>query len=137
MTFDEIPLKMLKLGVDRAWLARQCDYKAGTLAAILAPNGNLSHKTEKALRRIWEALEREEIRQKRPAVQESVCQIVVRPDVEEFTKWNKAALSKKKTVEDWAIDALNKAAAQGIYTLNDEPPSMVAEDQTPYRTKKK
>jgi len=135
MTFDEVPLKMIKLGVDRAWLARQCDYTTDSLRQILAPNGK--GKTAKALRRIWEALEREEIRQKRPAVQEAVCQIVVRPDVEEFTKWNKAALSKKKTVEDWAIDALNKAAAQGIYALNDEPPSMVAEDQTPYRTKKK
>ena len=136
MTFDEIPLKMMQLGVDRAWLAQQCDYKPGTLAAILAPNGSQSNKTDKALRRIWEALEREELRQKRPAVQEAVCQIVVRPEVADFTRWNKAALSKQKTVEDWAIEALNKAAAQGIYTQVDAPISKVATDETPYKVKR-
>lgn len=64
MTFEKIPLRMLKLGVDRAWLALQCDYSASHIAKILAPNGDIKAKTDKALRRIWESLDREEVRQK-------------------------------------------------------------------------
>lgn len=121
MNFDEIPIRMLKLGVDRAWLAEQCDYTAGSLARILAPNGDPKAKTDKALRRIWEALDREEQRQKRPLAPESICQIVVRPSVDKFTEWNKAALNEKITIEQWAIQALNKAAESGGYTIPDAP----------------
>lgn len=110
MTFDEIPIRMMQLGVDRAWLAQQCDYKLGTLAAILAPNGNLSHKTDKALRRIWEALDREEERRKKPSITDEKCAIVIRAAVEEFEHWNKVSMGKGQTIEQWAMEQLNLAA---------------------------
>lgn len=140
MTFDEIPMRMMKLGVDRAWLAAQCDYKPGTLAAILAPNGNQGHKTDKALRRIWEALDREEERQKKPTVSEDKCAIIVRPTVDELTEWNTASLSQHLTIEQWAIQQLNRAA-KARYSYADLPAGTdslrVAEDEKPYKMKGK
>jgi Peptidase S24-like len=112
MSFDEIPLRMMKLGVDRAWLALHCDYKLGTLAAILAPNGNLSHKTDKALRRIEEALDREEARQQNPVTPLELHQIVLRPTDDEFNNWNRQANKENMIVKDWCMQTLNEAAAK-------------------------
>lgn len=129
MTFEEIPIRMMQLGVDRAWLAAQCDYSMSTLANALARNG--TNKTDKALRRIWDALDREEDRQKNPVTPAAYCQVVVRPDVDQFTKWNEAALEKKLTVEAWCIEALNNAAREG-YFLDDEPTLRTGIDEPDY-----
>lgn len=139
MTFDEIPMRMMKLGVDRAWLADQCDYSLGSLARILAPNGDPKAKNDKALRRIWEALDREEERQKKPTVSEDKCAIVVRPTVDELTDWNTASLSQHLTIEQWAIQQLNRAAKAG-YSYADLPPMeslRVAEDEKAFNVKRK
>jgi hypothetical protein len=128
MTFEEIPLRMIQLGVDRPWLAEQCDYKPGTLAAILAPNGNKGHKTDKSLRRIWEALDREELRQKsaiyRPAPLTNT--VTLTPTQAQFDRWMKAAYQKHDSFDDWA--------KEGLDLLADEHRSLrVASDETPYK----
>lgn len=129
MTFNEIPLRMMKLAVDRTWLANQCDYKPGTLAAILAPNGNKGHKTEKALRRIWEALDREETRQTSPTTATSAkCQLVIHADYQAFTKWNEAALDEQQTMEQWIICRLNIAAATRALLTTAENEKPAADD---------
>jgi hypothetical protein len=112
MTFEEIPQRMMKLGVDRAWLAKECDYSAGSLAAILAPNGNQKSKTDKALRRIWEALDREEARRSAPvrATMERQ-QLVLRPTDDEFEDWNRAAITTQETLMEWSMRSLNEQAA--------------------------
>jgi hypothetical protein len=128
MTFDEIPLRMMQLGVDRVWLAQQCDYSPGSLAAILAPNGNQKSKTEKALRRIWEALDREELRQKsaiyRPAPLTNT--VTLTPTQAQFDRWMKAAYQKHDSFDNWA--------KEGLDLLADEHRSLrVASDETPYK----
>lgn len=110
-SFDQIPIRMLQLGVDRQWLADQCDYTRGTLAAILAPNGSPKFKTNKALRRMWEALDREQERQEskkvRPIFERQ--QLVLRPTDEEYARWSEAQrLGGQPTLAKWALDSLNR-----------------------------
>ncbi len=96
----------------RAWLCEQCDYKPGSLAQILAPNGSLKFKTDKALRRIWEALDREEARQlaeKNAPEPTPLSNLVIRVDTEEFDNWCRAALSHEQIVSDWAVGAIRVA----------------------------
>lgn len=132
MKFEDIPIRMMQLGVDRAWLAEQCDYKPGTLAAILAPNGNKGHKTDKALRRIWEALDREEERQKavhfKPATLTNT--VTLTPTVEQFDRWMRAAYRNHDTFDEWAKQGLDRLAEA-------EPSLRAAEEPTEYKPKKK
>lgn len=132
MTFDDIPIRMMQLGVDRAWLAEQCDYKPGTLAAILAPNGNKGHKTDKALRRIWEALDREEQRQKQAVYKPASLTntVTLTPTVAQFDRWMRAAYRNHDSFDEWA--------KEGLDALADEHASLrVASEETPYRVEKK
>jgi len=110
MTFDAIPIRMLQLGVDRDWLCRECDYSSSTLASVLAPKG--SNKTNKALRRIWEALDREEARQlaeKNAPEPPTLSNLVIRVETEEFDEWCRAALSRQQIISEWAVDAIRSA----------------------------
>ena len=134
MKFEDIQVRMLQLGVDREWLAKECDYTPGSLARILAPKGDPKAKTQKALRRIWEALDREEERQKKPTISEEKCAIIVRPNTEEFTLWNKASMKQHLTIEEWALEQLNLAAKN---KAKDFPVIYAAEDQTTYKAQKK
>ena len=109
-SFEQIPIRMLQLGVDRPWLAEQCDYTPDSLRQILAPNGK--GKTNKALRRIWEALDREESRQSaaktNPPFERQ--QLVLRPTDAEYEQWCRAANGKPTNL--WAIEMLNEAASR-------------------------
>jgi hypothetical protein len=111
MTFEEIPIRMMQLGVDRAWLAAQTDYKLPHIGNILAPNGAPKNKTDKALRRIWEALDREEERQQKPAVSMERQQLVLRPTDAEYNLWNRAANKAGETMLDWTVRTLTQQAA--------------------------
>jgi len=130
MNFDEIPFRMAKLGVDRTWLAKQCDYSMSTLANALAPNG--TNKTEKALRRIWEALDREEARQQSPVAPLEMHQLVMRPTDEQFDSWNREANAHGMLIKDWCIEALNAAA----HELARHPIARIAEDPKDYGSDK-
>ena len=131
MKFEDIPIRMLQLGVDRTWLAEQCDYTKGSLARILAPNGDPKAKTDKALRRIWEALDREEERQKaehfKPATLTNT--VTLTPTVEQFDRWMKAAYRHHDSFDAWAKAGLDRLAEQ-------EPSLKVAEDEPNYKSKK-
>lgn len=106
MTFAEIPIRMLQLGVDRQWLCKECDYSSSTLAGLLAPKG--SNKNDKALRRIWEALDREDARQKTPVAAFERQQLVLRPNEHEYRIWSAAQRkSGASTLADWAVTSLN------------------------------
>jgi SOS-response transcriptional repressor LexA len=115
MTFEQIPIRMLQLGVDRAWLANACDYSLSTLGNAIAPNG--SNKTDKALRRIWEALDREEERQKGLSTSNEKVpfRVVLEPDKERFDRWMQAVYSKPgRTFDDWATTGLDALADQEL-----------------------
>lgn len=119
MTFEEIPLRMMKLSVTRKWLCEQCDYTPSTLASILAPKG--TNKTEKALRRIWEALDREEERQGQAAAKPpyELQQLVLRPDDAHFELWNEVSRKAGMNIREWAVAALTRNAK------NHTPPASV------------
>lgn len=117
MTFTEIPARMAALGVNREWLAQQCDYSERTVASILAPNGNPANKTDKALRRIWEALDREEERQKKPKELPETAAFLIRPTHEEFPLWNQASAEQRMTLEQWAIQGLNQYSEEFLDEL--------------------
>lgn len=134
MTFDQIPIRMLQLGVDRKWLADACDYKPGSIASILAPKGNPSHKTDKALRRIWEALDREEERQKNANRAPAALghRVVIEPTEAQFDRWMSAAYSRPgRTFDQWAKEGLTALADS---ELADRQLRAVAEDPAEYRT---
>lgn len=135
MNFDDIPLRMAKLGVDRAWLAKQCDYSASTLANALAPKG--TNKTEKALRRIWEALDREEERQCQNDVIEGFFSLSFTP--QQFAEVDAAsrrvdAQSIKQYCHDCVMvrtrEIMNREKNEDCNTS-----SLVAEDTPEYGTK--
>lgn len=133
-SFDQIQIRMLKLGVDRPWLADQCDYSPQHLANILAPNGDAKSKTKKALRRIWEALDREELRQSaEAAVPElpAISSLVIRVAAEEFDDWNRAAMAKGKLVSEWAIDSIRDAyAEQNVLKVASPDPSYPSQEES-------
>ena len=126
MNFDKIPERMIKLGVNRAWLADQCDYTPDSLRQILAPNGK--GKTDKALRRIWEALDREEQRQKVAlGISELLpFRVVLEPDQARFDRWMQAAhLKPGQTFSEWAMKGLDALADQDIDTERNSEPVFV------------
>lgn len=148
MTFEQIPIRMLQLGVDRDWLAKQCDYSLRTMAAILAPNASPANKTDKALRRIWEALDREEQRQKQAIYKPAPLTntVTLTPTVEQFDRWMRAAYRNHDSFDEWAKAGLDAIADETLTAkkqinyltaVEDQPTSKVAEDETPYKTKKK
>ena len=115
MTFEEIPLRMHKLGVDRAWLATACRYSKSTLANTLSKNG--SNRNERALSTIWEALDREEARlaalASNPPFERQ--QLVLRPTDREYSAWCREAAGTP--LQEWAVRALNEAARRYLATL--------------------
>jgi hypothetical protein len=135
MTFDEISIRMLQLGVDRDWIAANCDYSKSHLANMLAPNGSTKHKTDKALRRIWEALDREEERQKNahriPAPLGH--RVVIEPTDQQFDRWMRAAYSQPgRTFDQWAKDGLEEKAERELPILMAERTLRVAEPPADY-----
>lgn len=126
MRFEEIPIRMLQLGVNRAWLSRECDYSLAHVGNILA-RADTKSKTPKALRRIWEALDREEARQQLPVIHFERHQVVLRPSDEEYRVWSEAQRKGgQPTLIDWATDTLNAATTE-ITASNLEGPTTLAD----------
>jgi len=122
MTFDEVPIRMMQLGVDRPWLCKECDYTPSTLANILAPKG--SAKNDKALRRIWEALDREETRQRAAVatVKPLAHRVMLEPTGEQFDRWMQAVYSHPgRNFDAWAKFGLDQLADQELGELVKPP----------------
>jgi hypothetical protein len=133
---------MLQLGVDRDWLAETCDYKRAHVGNILAPNGDPKAKNDKALRRIWEALDREEKRQEEARASAATPvypmperqQLVLRPTEDEYEAWSSAQLATgSPTLRDWAVDTLNETSAR-LASLTGPAALKVAETPPSYGT---
>jgi len=133
MTFEEIPIRMLQLGISRQWLAGACDYSSSTLASIIAPKG--TNRTDKALRRVWEVLDREEERQKAalraPGPLTNI--VTLTPSVAQFDRWMKAAYATHDSFDAWAKEGLDRRAEE---ELGNASHLRVAEDK-PSMTQKK
>ena len=117
MTFEEIPIRMLQLGVDRPWLAQECDYSQSTIANFLAPNGDPKSKTQKALRRIWEALDREEERQKSAVMLPAPLghRVFLEPTEEQFDTWMQAVYQQPgRSFDQWSKKGLDALAAEEL-----------------------
>lgn len=122
MTFEEIPSRMRALGVDREWLMRECRYSKSTLASTLAPKG--TNRNERALKTIWEALDREEDRQKTPAIPEPLRQpLILEPTPVQFDRWTSAFKhSPYPTFSEWAKAGLDAMAEEEFrLRVADEP----------------
>lgn len=118
MTFEEIPIRMLQLGVDRSWLCQECDYTPDSMRQILAPKG--TNKTDKALRRIWEALDREEARQKSAVMLPAPLghRVFIEPSAEQFDNWMQAVYQQPgRTFDTWAKDGLDALATEELGKL--------------------
>ena len=115
MTFEEIPIRMLQLGVDRPWLCQECRYSKSTLANILAPNG--SNRNDRALETIWEALDREEERQKSAVMLPAPLghRVFIEPTEEQFDHWMEAVYHQPgRTFDQWARTGLDGLAAEEL-----------------------
>ena len=121
MNFDEIPLRMAKLGVDRIWLMKECRYSKSTLANILAPKG--SNKNERALETIWNALDREEERQEKPVLPAPLGhRVFIEPTGQQFDRWMQAAYSRPgRNFDQWVKTGLDSLAAEELANLSSAP----------------
>ena len=111
--FDEIDNRLDALGKDRAWLAAAAGRKPSSIGDALAPNAKPSKRSALLQKAITEAIEREEERQRATIVQPQIQlpdRISVEATLEERRSWERAALAKRLTTEEWAIAALNEAA---------------------------
>jgi PAS domain-containing protein len=134
MTFSDITIRLKQLGLDRKWLAEQCHYSLSHVSNALAPKGNESSKSETTLKRMWEALDREEERQRDairipPALRQRV---VIEPTDEQFDRWMRAAYSVPgRTFDTWAKAGLEELAERELPRLLAErskspvPPNLV------------
>lgn len=140
MNFDEIPIRMLQLNVDRPWLCQECDYKPGSLAQILAPNGNQKFKTDKALRRIWEALDREEERQKSAVMLPAPLghRVFIEPTEAQFDHWMQAVYQQPgRTFDTWAKTGLDSLAAEELSKIKPAAGNVLKSLPTPPIPKKR
>lgn len=140
MNFDEIPLRMAKLGVDRDWLMKECRYSKSTLANILAPKG--SNKNERALETIWKALDREEERQKKPVFPDPLGhRVFIEPSQAQFDRWMQAAYSKPgRTFDEWAIAGLESIADEELSKISNSlspKPAIKAMEDPPRKQEKR
>lgn len=62
--FEELDSRLLKLGKDRSWLAEVTPYSADYIRTVLAPNS--TRRTDRVLRILSEAIEKEETAQGSP-----------------------------------------------------------------------
>lgn len=60
-------------------------------------------------------------RQLRSDVESIRAKMVLHPTHEQFTRWNKAALHARKTIEDWAFEGLEEMADEYYTTVAAEP----------------
>jgi hypothetical protein len=74
--WNQIDLRLAEIGKDRAWLAEQTNYSAGTIRTVLAPNSD--KRSDRSLSILSRAIEDEEARQAVPASRE------IRPGVFEI-----------------------------------------------------
>jgi len=126
MNFDEIPIRMMQLGVNRAWLAEQCDYSMSSIANMLATGGNPASKNDKSLRRIWEALDREEERQRGANLLPVGVpfRVLLEPEKEQFDRWMSAAYSVPgRTFDEWASAGLDDLANVELGITVEKTPS--------------
>ena len=111
--FDDIDARLEKLGKDRAWLAEKTPYSAAYIRDLMAPKS--TRRTERVQLIISDAIEKEESAQ--VAADRLPDQLALAPTADEFNAWCRAyKASPAETLKEWAIDELNKAAAQWAQT---------------------
>lgn len=113
--FEEIDIRLEKLGKDRAWLARETPYSSDYLRTVLAKNS--TRRTERVQSVISDAIEREESLQEAAQAQavEALKQhaITIYPTREQFNRWTSAFKhSDADTMEEWAEIGLDDLAAE-------------------------
>ena len=109
--FDKIDERLSLLGKDRAWLAEKTNRAASSIGTSLAPNADEKNRSERLQRDLTAAIEAEESRQAEAMKQFKNQPLVLELTREEFRAWNAAAMFDGKLIEDWALDALKKLAA--------------------------
>lgn len=132
--FEEIDARLRSIGKDRAWLAAAAGRSSGAVRAALAPNAIPKCRSELLQRALSETIEKEErARRAQITLPERVS---LEPSAEEFQAWDRASrIAAADSLQSWAVDALNKAAAEWhrrqattYRNLLPLPPAMVAED---------
>lgn len=108
--FDDIDRRLALLGKDRAWLAEKAQRSAGAVRSALAPNASPKHRSLMLQRALSDAIEEEEVRRMEAVILPE--RISIEGTRDEFTAWCRAALGEGKIVADWAVDQVNRSAAE-------------------------
>lgn len=109
--FEEIDARLKKIEKDREWLAASTGRKLSSIKVSLAPNADPKNRSEMLQRVLSDAIEKEEVAQ-RSSVR-LPDQLALAPTADEFNAWCRAyKASQAETLKEWAIDELNKAAAE-------------------------
>jgi hypothetical protein len=118
--FDEIDQRLERLGKNRAWLAEASGRSPGSIRAALAPNGPEKQRTKLLQKALSDAIEREELRLAADVVVPPASlpdRITIECEPAERRAWNEAALHSGQTLDRWAVDSLNRAAASEAENL--------------------
>lgn len=107
--FNQIDARLEALGKDRAWLASTTGRSLDAIRSALAPGAKPKSRSELLQRALSKAIEDAE---NQKAIVRLPDQLALAPTAAEFEAWDLASrAAKAKTLKDWAIDELNKAAA--------------------------
>lgn len=122
--FEEVDRRLAALGKDRQWLAEKTGYSYASIREALAPNSK--KRSWRIQREITDALEGEEQVQGL-AAPTAAQNLVLEVDVPTFERWSRAALKHGEIITDYAIRAIEEAAAADLA----KPTLLRAAEQAP------
>ena len=113
--FEEIDSRLEKLKKDRVWLAENTPYSADYIRTVLAPKS--TRRTPRVQQVLSDAIEREEASRKDPQQFSSseaarLDYIAIEVDSKRMDSYQEAAKTAVKTLKEWTISELDRAAEE-------------------------
>jgi hypothetical protein len=131
---DDIDKRLIQLGKDRVWLAQASGYSEASVREALAPRSKkLSPRIHAAMSSAIEAAEAARTSGHAPDLEK----IVLQPTSQQMDTWNQAALDAGMIIREWAMQGLDRLAAdhhqsETLAPLHALPPSAGEETRREY-----
>lgn len=112
--FNEMDVRLKKLGKDRAWLSQVSGRKPDSIRVALAKNAPAAKRSILIQKALSDAIELETAAQKKPAPEANLSNsIILTVAPEKYALWDGAAKAEQAdTTADWAVEKLNAAAEE-------------------------
>lgn len=106
---DDIDKRLLQLGTDRVWLAKATGYSEASVREALAPNSK--KRSERILGAMSTAIQAAE-KARATGPSPDLEKIILQPTTTQMDAWNLAALEAGMIIRDWAMEGLDRLAAE-------------------------